>query len=361
MTGFSELVGQEEAVRALQASARRPGHAYLLVGPPGSGRMTAAMAFAAMLVCPNGGGDSCSTCVRAESGVHPDVTVFEREGASLSIDQAREVGRVAARTPLEAGRSVVVLPDLHLARDAVPALLKTIEEPPGQTVFIVLADFVPPELVTVASRCQAVRFRSLGEDEVAASLVREGAAPSAAAGAARAAGGRLDRARLLVADPGAAERWEAWQAVPSRLDGSGATVAKLVDELVGMLEASAGPLLARQEAEAKEAAEAAAQAMPRVPGRAGRSPGKAAAKGLEDRHKREQRRQRTDELRSGLAALAGAYRDRAVSGALPAEAAWQALTLVDGLAADLAYNPGEVLALQALLVRLDRLAAGAGR
>jgi DNA polymerase-3 subunit delta' len=84
---------------------------------------------------------------------------------------------------------------------------------------------------------------------------------------------------------------------------------------------------------------------------------RAGARDLEERHRREQRRQRTDELRTGLAALARAYRDRSAAGALPADRAAAAVALVDGLSADLAFNPGEQLALQALFVRLDRLAS----
>ena len=87
--------------------------------------------------------------------------MVEREGPALSIDQAREVSRISARSSLEGGRSVVILPDLHLARETVPALLKTVEEPPGSTVFIGLAEFVPPELETIASRSARVDFRSL--------------------------------------------------------------------------------------------------------------------------------------------------------------------------------------------------------
>ena len=132
------------------------------------------MAFAAMLLCPDGGDDGCDTCRRVLDGLHPDVFVVEREGASLSIEQAREVSRISARSSLEGGRSVVILPDLHLARETVPALLKTIEEPPGSTVFIGLAEFVPPELETVASRSARVDFRPLGDDEIAGILVAEG-------------------------------------------------------------------------------------------------------------------------------------------------------------------------------------------
>jgi DNA polymerase III subunit delta' len=78
---------------------------------------------------------------------------------------------------------------------------------------------------------------------------------------------------------------------------------------------------------------------------------------MEERHRRELRRQRTDELRTGLAALAGAYRDRAVAGTLSPSRAFEAVALIDGLAADLEFNPGELLAVQALMVRLDRLAS----
>src|ERR1700683_1364030 len=148
--GLAGLVGQAAAVKALRAAAARPVHAYLLVGPPGTGKLAAAKAFAAMLLCPNGGDGSCDTCRRVAEGTHPDLTVVEREGAALSIDQAREVTRMAARSAVEGGRALVVLPDLHLAGDAIPALLKTIEEPAGPVVFVGVADFVPPELVTVA-------------------------------------------------------------------------------------------------------------------------------------------------------------------------------------------------------------------
>ena len=307
------------------------------------------------------GEDGCDTCRRVIEGVHPDVVVVEREGPALTIEQAREVGRVAARSSLEGGRSVVVLPDLHLAREAVPALLKTIEEPPGSTVFIALAEFVPAELETIASRSARIDFRPLTEEEVTEVLLGEGVAPERAGVVARLSGGRLDRARLLASDAEAEARWRSWEAVPARLDGSGATVALLAEELVESLKRSVSPLSLRQQAEAAELAERFAREAQGTPGRAGqgaaRTAARAAARELEERHRREQRRQRTDELRTGLAALAGAYRDRAAAGALPPATATEAVGLIDGLSADLAFNPGEVLAVQALLLRLDRLAS----
>ena len=354
-SGLAGLVGQDVAANTLRAAVARPVHAYLFVGPPGAGKLTAAMAFAAMLLCPRGGDDGCDTCRRVLEGLHPDVFVLEREGAALSIEQAREVSRISARSSLEGGRSVVILPDLHLAREAVPALLKTIEEPPGSTVFIGLAEFVPPELETVASRSARVDFRPLGDAEIAEVLVAEGVPTDRATVLARLAGGRLDRARLLATDPEAEGRRRSWEAVPARLDGSGATVAQLAEELVELLKRSAAPLSRRQEAEAAELADRHARESATLPGRAAQSLARAGGREMEERHRREQRRQRTDELRTGLAALAGAYRDRAVAGTLAPGRAAEAVALIDGLASDLEFNPGELLAVQALLVRLDRV------
>lgn len=347
--------GPVELEAVLRNAARRPVHAYMFVGPPGSGKMAAAKYFAAMLQCSGGGADGCETCERVLRGRHPDVFVFEREGVSLTIDQAREVSRLSARTSTEGGPTVVVLPEVHLARDAAPALLKTIEEPSGHTVFVVLADFVPAELVTIASRCVVIEFPPLSEDRVVATLVSQGVERAGAEQAARLAGGRLDRARLLAEDPGALARYEAWRSVPGRLDGSGATIASLVQELLALLEESATPLLARQAGEMEQLVSGNTAAVGKAPTAVARSASKLGTADLEARHKREQRRQRTDELRAGLAALAGAYRDRAVSGAVVAGAAAEAVRLIDGFSADLAYNPGEQLGLQALLVRLERV------
>ena len=90
------------------------------------------------------------------------MVVVERAGPFITVDQAHEITRMAARSPTEGRRKVLILVDFHLAEKAVPALLKTIEEPPASAVFIVLADHVPPELVTIASRCVRFDFPPLG-------------------------------------------------------------------------------------------------------------------------------------------------------------------------------------------------------
>ncbi|MDA8063487.1 MAG: DNA polymerase III subunit delta' [Actinomycetota bacterium] len=355
---FDRVPGQAGAIAALRAASARPVHAYLFVGPPGTGKRRAATAFAAALLCPDGGDATCDSCRRVLAGVHPDLVVVEREGASISVDSARAVSRLAARSPVEGRRKILVLEDFHLVRDAGPALLKTIEEPPPSTVFVVLADLVPPELVTIASRCVRVDFRPIPVGEVAAILVGEGVEPDRAAELAEVADGRLDRARLLAADPEVEVRRAAWRSVPTRLDGTGATAAAVAAQLVGLLEASVAPLVARQAEELADLEGRSARAVA-VNGKAGRSARSAAAAGakdLEARHRREVRRQRTDELRMGLGVLAGAYRDRLVDPSART-AALDAIAAIDSLGRDLAYNPGEQLALEALMLRLGRSGA----
>merc|ERR1711978_879133 len=121
-------------------------------------------------------------------------------------------------------------------------MLKTIEEPPPSTVFVVLADFVPHDLVTIASRCAQIHFVGIADDVVAARLVTEGLAPGAATAAARAALGDLDRARVLAADPELSARRDAFAGVPHELDGTGAVAVRRAHELLEMIDEAAAPM-----------------------------------------------------------------------------------------------------------------------
>src|SRR5271170_4894882 len=171
---FADVVGQADAIAQLRAAARQPVHAYLLVGMPGLGQKALARGFAAALLCPRGGCGECEVCRRALAGVHPDVVEVERSGALVSVDDARRVVRVAQRRPLEGHRQVIVVSDIHSARLAAPVLLKTLEEPAGQTVFILLADSVPAELATVASRCVRIELHPLPSVQLTNWLVGAG-------------------------------------------------------------------------------------------------------------------------------------------------------------------------------------------
>jgi DNA polymerase-3 subunit delta' len=260
------------------------------------------------------------------------------------MDQARDITTLASRTPVEGRRKVLILHEFHLLRDdAAAALLKTVEEPPASTVFVILADDVPPELVTIASRCLRVDFRPVPHNLVVEALVADGIDAAAASLAADAAAGDLDRARLLAADPGLAARRDAFHRVPTRLDGTGAAVAGATDALLGLIDGAAQPLRQRHAAEADELERRAAQFGERRGDR----------KEVEDRHKRELRRHRTDELKSGLVALAAAYRDRLAEGTLPdAGRGVEAVRAVHEAIESLERNPNERLLLESLLLRL---------
>ena len=341
---YARVIGQDQAVARLRASARTPVHAYMIVGPAGTGKLEAALCFAATLLCEEGGCGECSVCRRVTSQLHPDVRVIQREGASMSVGEAAEVIQIAAQAPVEARRKVVVLDELHLVEEAGPALLKTIEEPPPSTFFVALAEHVPPELVTIASRCARIDFGPVSPQLIEARLVAEGHDAQAASLAAASSGGRPQRARLLVEDPSLAARVETWSGLPARLDGTGHRAASLVDELVAMIEGVEAGLLA--ERHGKEVAEL--DQREKEWGK--RGSGRAA---IETRHRRERRRVRTDELRMGFATLADHYRAKLVGADRATTRRYlEALKAIGEANEALIRNPNEILLLTSLLVSL---------
>jgi len=343
---WAHVVGQADAVSRLTFSAADPVHAYLFVGPPGSTKAEASRAFAALLM--GGHDDPTDRDARlALAGQHPDVREVERTGARISADQVADIIRNASLAPVEGKRKVMILHDFHfLDAPAAARLLKTLEEPPPGTVFIVLADQVTPELITIASRCVRVTFAALSDEAVTAELVAAGVDPEMAGAAATAAGGNLTRARVLATDPGLMQRRDAFAGVAHRLDGTGTTVVSLCTELLALIDAAAAPLAARQADELKSLEARVAATGERGSGR----------KQIEEHHKRELRRHRTDELRSGLAVLAGSYRDALVRGQLARpEAGATAVTRIHDALEAMERNPNETLLLQALLLELPSL------
>ncbi|MBW3615350.1 MAG: hypothetical protein KY439_08595 [Actinobacteria bacterium] len=347
---YAAVIGQDSAVANLRAAARAPVHAYLFVGQAGTGVREAARAFAADVLCDAGGCGVCPSCVTALAERHPDLVFVERSGASIRVQEIDEVIRLASRPPGQSRFKVIVLVDFHLVDQHYARLLKTLEEPPPTTVFVVLAEQVAAELVTIASRCVRVDFAPLAPEVICSVLVSDGVEPALATEVAGACGGRLDRARLLAADPGFAARRAAWCGVPTRLDGTGAAVAGIAEELLGGIDTVLHPLRKRQ-------ADEVAKLEERLQAYGQRGSGH---KELEDRHKREQRRVRADELRFGMAALAAVYRDALVAGALAGagtapvsrQGAVAALRALDAASEALVRNPNEALLVQGLLVAL---------
>lgn len=343
---WDDVVGQAVAVDRLRRAAAAPVHAYLFVGPAGSTKKEAARAFAALLL--SGTEDASQRDADlALRGEHPDVKEVARTGPAISFEQAREIVRTASLAPTEGQRKVLVLDEFHLLRpEGAALLLKTIEEPPASTIFVILADFVPHDLITISSRCARIDFRLVDEQHIADRLVSEGVDPDSAAEAAAAAAGNLDRARVLAADPELAARRRAFADVPHRLDGNGATVMRIVDELTAMIESAAEPLAERHAVEVAELEERIARYGERGSGK----------KAFEDRHKRELRRHRTDEWLAGLTVMAGTYRDALVAGNVGRpDAVADAVARIHRAMEAFERNPNEALLLQALLWSLPVL------
>ena len=338
---WDDVIGQPAAVRDLRAAADRGAvHAYLFVGPTGSTKIQAARAFAARLMTgtEDAGQRDAELILRGE---HPDVREVRRTGARIDSDQARSIIHEASLTPSEGSSKVMILDEFHLlAPEGAGRLLKIIEEPPDSVTFVILADFVPHDLITISSRCARVDFHSIGSDVIAARLVAEGVDPAAAMQAARAAHGDLERARVLATDPALAERRAAFSEAPHELDGTGAVAMRTAAHLLGLIDAAAEPLTARHAAEVAELDE-------RIKAYGERGSGK---KQLDERHRRELRRYRTDELRAGLAAMAGTYRDTAVNTATTdVEACADAVRRIHQAMEVLDRNPNEKLLVESLL------------
>ena len=343
---WDDIVGQKQAIEHLRAAVvRGPVHAYLFVGPSGSTKLEAARAFAASLI--SGGESRDDRDARLVlSGEHPDVREVQRVGAAISAEQAKEVVRLSSLAPTEGDRKVLILDEFHLlSPNGAALMLKTIEEPPDSTMFIILADFVPHDLITISSRCARIDFRAIGADVIAARLLTEGIDPAGSMVASKAALGSLDRARVLATDPALADRRKAFLETPGQLDGTGAVAMRLAGELLALIDAAAEPLALRHATEV-ETLDA------RIKEHGERGSGK---KQLEDRHKRQLRRHRTDELRSGLATLASTYRDQAMSAAktgntrVDIAGCTRAVERIHDALKSFERNPNEKLLLESLL------------
>lgn len=225
---WRDLIGQEAVIAELQravidAADPLPGpamtHAWLLTGPPGSGRSNAAMAFAAALQCADGGCGMCATCLAVLGGRHPDVEAVSSETLTYGVDDARELILRSSVVPAEAPWHIVIVEDAdRFTEQAVNVLLKILEEPPRHLVWVLCAPNVEDVLPTVRSRTRAVYLRTPSTTEVSQALQdRYGVDPAMAAFAARASQGHVGRARALALDEGARLRRQEILRMPGRL------------------------------------------------------------------------------------------------------------------------------------------------
>jgi len=351
MEPFASVPEQPEAKRLLTAALSDGGaHAYLLHGPAGVGKRTAAFAFAAALL-----GDERRVATRS----HPDLYLLEPLGEMIRIDDVRALHHDIHMRPFEAERRVyLVLGAERMNPDAADALLKDLEEPPSYAVIVLVAGELGPLPPTILSRCQLIPFSRLSERAVREWIAAQ--APERSEDQvrilARASAGRLDRARRIL-DPDAAARRDALIAAARSV-----YVERVLDP-----GAAAGVLLgvaAERGEEAREREQAMVDTLD-MP-----------ARDAEQRVRRAQRGAERDELLAGLEGLEAWYRDLVVVAAGAEDAVVHA-DRIDDLREDVSGVPGDgavaaaeavraawreldefnlnpALALEALFVRLKR-------
>lgn len=234
MSVWKDVVGQDQAVATLQAAIADPArmtHAWLLTGPPGSGRSIAARAFAAALECPLGGCGECHECHTVLDRSHADVSVMATEGLSIQVKDARELAGLAQRRPSVGAWRVIIIEDAdRLTERAADALLKALEEPVERTVWLLCAPSLEDVIITIRSRSRHVRLRTPPADAVAELLTqRDGIDPQVAMYAARAAQSHVGLAKRLATDESARERRRKTLLLAGRITGLGEAMTAAAD------------------------------------------------------------------------------------------------------------------------------------
>ena len=348
---FERIPGQSRLAGELEAHVQQPKNSYFFVGPHDAGVLTAAKAFAKAILCADRGCGECQSCQAIEQDLHPDVAVYERSGAALTVSEAREITEMAFRSTSGSSYQVIIVPEMELVGRAAPVLLKSVEEPPISTIFLLLASMEVPELRTLMSRSIVVKFDPLSEEQIYQYLIMRGHDSGDAKDAVRLSAGRWSRAVELVGNPELRERFSLWEELPGLLSKDISVIISLVDRLIGavtLMEERRKKEQKKETSELNEMAKALGVSRAFLGDK------------LEEKHKRELRRIRTTELRAGLLLLEMHYRNQLLLEGLPSgapRADMDAIRQIEDSQSALVRNCNEFLLLVALLSRLPSKAS----
>lgn len=319
MSVFDTLTGQLDVRAQLTRAAaeEKPTHAWLFTGPPGAGRSTAALAFAAALLCdqPDSaarGCGHCRSCQTVLSGSHADFLHFTTEKTTITIEEARDFVVKAQDRPAVGRWRVMLIEDAdRMPERTSNVLLKAIEEPPPYTIWLLTAPSPADVLVTIRSRCRPVKLRLPSVADVAARLLADAQArgenlePHQADFVARLAQGNLEVAHKLATDPEARKRRSTVVQMPITLRSIAAAM-EAADDLITIAEAEA-----EADAEARNEAERSAllTALGYEDGEKLSPTHRAQVRQLEEDQKRRAKRIQTDTLDRFLADIQTVFRD----------------------------------------------------
>ncbi|MFM1926983.1 MAG: hypothetical protein RLZ06_559 [Actinomycetota bacterium] len=201
---WRELFGQGDAIAQLELAVKHRDegvhHAWLMTGPPGSGRSNMAVAFAAALLCAEGGCGTCRSCSLAMAGNHPDIDVLTTEKVGISIEEIRNLVTSAQLGGSMGRYRIMIIEDAdRMAERSSNVLLKALEEPPAGTVWILCAPSEADMLPTIRSRVRRIALKTPAVEEVAELLVeRDGIERSLAIKVAAEAQSHIGMARRLA-------------------------------------------------------------------------------------------------------------------------------------------------------------------
>ncbi len=311
MSIWESLVGQDQVVEVLRTAAGSTSamtHAWLITGPPGSGRSVAARAFAAALQGGPDGQDDPEAARQVQAGTHPDVRVLATEKVVISIKEARELVSLAQRAPSQGRWRVIIIEDAdRMGEQTGNVLLKAIEEPPPRTVWLLCAPSPQDVLVTIRSRCRSVNLRIPPAQAVADLLVRrDGIDPDVALECAHEAQSHVGVARRLATHPPAREFRRSVLDLASRIRGVGDAVlaaGRLVDAATEQAQEATAERDAQEKSDLLRSlgAESAGGRLPPAV--------RSQLRQLEEEQKRRSRRALLDVLDRALVDLLSFYRD----------------------------------------------------